>query len=301
MEPHTKKLIVVAGPTAVGKTALAIELAKHFKTEIISADSRQFYRELTIGTAKPGTAERTQVIHHFIDNLSIEQEYDAAQFGKEALETIKNIFLYRDHIVLCGGSGLYIKAVIDGFDEIPEVSREIRKELTEQFEIHGVNWLKEQLHVLDPESFYKIDQDNPHRLMRALEVKIGTGQSIFSFRRNEKLKHDFKIVKIGLELPREVLYKRIDERMDEMIACGLFNEAEGLYAFKTHNALQTVGYQEIFEFMDGLFDRDEAIRLLKRNSRRYAKRQLTWFRRDDEMKWFSPYELNQIIDYIKSI
>lgn len=300
MEARKNKLIVIAGPTAVGKTGMAIRLAQAFKTEIVSADSRQIFRELNIGTAKPLVSELQEVPHHFIDSHSISENYDAAQYGRDALEVIHAIFQKYHYAILCGGSGLYIKAVLEGFDDIPPVAGEIRETLMQQFDVHGIGWLQEKMKELDPLAFEKIEQENPHRLIRALEVKIGTGQSILSFRKNEKLAHNFQVVKIGLELPREALYRRIDERMDDMIDKGLFIEAEQLYPFKDHNALQTVGYQEIFDFMDGVYDREEAMRLLKRNSRRYAKRQLTWFRRDPEMKWFAPEQIEQIIQYIKA-
>jgi tRNA dimethylallyltransferase len=295
-----KTLIVIAGPTAVGKTSVAIKLAKKFETEIISADSRQFFHELTIGTAKPSEKELLEVKHHFINTLSIKEEYDAAQFGRDALEIIHQLFHEHQTVILCGGSGLYIKAVTEGFDDIPEIPDEIRESLMDEFSKNGLPWLQEKMKELDPELFETIDQQNPQRLMRALEVRLGTGTSISTFRKKEKLKHDFKIVKIGLELPREELYTRIDDRMDAMIDQGLFIEAEQLYAFKNHNALQTVGYQEIFDFMDGRYDKEEAVRLLKRNSRRYAKRQLTWFKRDTEIKWFSPYDVDAIVEYINS-
>lgn len=296
MKEH--KLIVIVGPTAVGKTAVAIEVAERLKTEIISADSRQIYKELTIGTAKPDEAELQRVPHHFINSHSIREDYDAASYGREALALIHQLFETHTHLVLCGGSGLYVKAVLEGFDDIPDVPDEIREHLTENFERHGIAWLQEQMRQLDPEHFATLDQQNPHRLMRALEVKIGTGQSIASFRRQAKLEHPFQVIKIGLELPREVLYKRIDDRMDQMIAAGLFEEAQQLYPYRNHNALQTVGYQEIFNYIDNQYDREEAIRLLKRNSRRYAKRQLTWFKRDEETVWMNPQDIQAILNLI---
>jgi tRNA dimethylallyltransferase len=297
---EAKTLIVIAGPTAVGKTSLAIELAKKFQSEIISADSRQFFRELNIGTAKPSEKELLEVKHHFINNLSIKEEYDAAQFGRDALEAIHRILQHHDVVILCGGSGLYIKAVTEGFDDIPEVPDEIRDSLNEKYLQGGLPWLQEKMRELDPELFQTIDQQNPQRLVRALEVRMATGASISSFRKKHKHDHPFKIIKIGLELSREMLYARIDKRMDSMISNGLFEEAKALYQFKNHNALQTVGYQEIFDFMDGQYDREEAIRLLKRNSRRYAKRQLTWFKRDPDMKWFGPDDIDGIVEYINS-
>ncbi len=289
-----KKLIVVVGPTAVGKTAVSIQLAQHFHTEIISADSRQIFKELTIGTAKPSEAELISIKHHFIDSHSIREKYDAAQYGRDALECIHQLFKKYDYLILCGGSGLYVKAVLEGFDDIPEIEEGIREELNRQYEMEGIGWLQQKMKELDSEHFETIDHQNPHRLMRALEVKIGTGLSISTFRKKAKLQHPFSIVKIGLELPREVLNKRIDDRMDQMIHDGLFEEAKQVFSFKDQQALQTVGYQEIFDFMEGKYDREEAIRLLKRNSRRYAKRQMTWFKRDNEIVWVNPVNIEEI-------
>jgi tRNA dimethylallyltransferase len=293
-----KTLIVIAGPTAVGKTALAIRLAHQFKTEILSADSRQFFKELVIGTAKPTEEELASVTHHFINNLTIQQEYDAAQFGEDALNTINRLFESHNTVILCGGSGLYIKAVCEGFDDIPEVPEGIRMQLMEQYDLHGISWLQEQMKNVDPDHFEALDIQNPHRLIRALEVQIGTGKSIATFRRNKKREHDFTIIKIGLELPREELYNRINSRMDNMIGEGLFEEARQLFPYRSHRALQTVGYQEIFGYIEGQYNQEEAIRLLKRNSRRYAKRQMTWFKKDPEMVWFTPDQADEIFRYI---
>ncbi len=298
MLKELKTLIVIAGPTAVGKSALAIILAKHFNTDIISADSRQFYRELEIGTAKPDADQLREVRHHFINSHSITDDYDAAQFGNDALELINQLFREKEFVMLCGGSGLYIKAVIEGFDEIPEIPDAVRQSLIDAYRVHGLEWLQQKLLALDGPLYHTIDRNNPHRLIRALEVKLGTGMSISAFRKEKKLKHDFNIVKVGLELPREQLYSRIDARMDQMIDAGLFAEAERLYDFREHNALQTVGYREIFRYLEGAYDREEAIRLMKRNSRRYAKRQLTWFKRDPAIKWFSPDQVGDIIEYV---
>ncbi|HEY0654412.1 MAG TPA: tRNA (adenosine(37)-N6)-dimethylallyltransferase MiaA [Chryseosolibacter sp.] len=299
METREKTLIVIVGPTAVGKTDLAISVAKKLKTEIISADSRQFFREMEIGTAKPSASALEEVPHHFINSHSITEQYDAAQFSIDAHAILLDIFKQKNQCVLCGGSGLYIKAVCDGFDDIPEIEEDIRKSLTEKFEKNGLTWLQQEMARLDPEYFEIIDQQNPHRLIRALEVKIGTGKSLSSFFTRKKASHDFKILKIGLELPRELLYERIDRRMDLMIEAGLFDEARNLLPFRNHQALQTVGYKEIFDYLDGLYDRDEAIRLLKRNSRRYAKRQLTWFKKDKEFAWFDARDIEQICAYIQ--
>ena len=294
-----KKLIVIAGPTAVGKTSVAIQLAKEFRTAIVSADSRQIYREMNIGTAKPTAADRAEVPHYFIDTHSIPETYDAASYATDALGVIGDLFTRNDEVILCGGSGLYIKGVCDGFDEMPDIPQSIRNDLIRNYEEHGLQWLQEQMRDLDPDAMGSIDVKNPHRLIRALEVKLASGESIASFRKHKKHHRDFNAVKIGLELPREQLYDRIDTRMDHMIAEGLFEEARTLYPLRHYNALQTVGYQEIFDFIENRYDRDECIRLLKRNSRRYAKRQLTWFKKDPGFTWFSPSDINAIINYIQ--
>ena len=293
---NRKKLILIAGPTAVGKTAVAIHLARQLSTHIISADARQFYRETKIGTAKPTADELQAVPHHFIDSHSITQGYDAATFGDEALACVHQLFVTHRDVVMCGGSGLYIKAVLEGFDDIPAVDPGIRLNLQSAFEEGGLEVLQEKMKALDPLHYLKIDTNNPQRLMRALEVVIGTGQSITSFQQRKSRRHDFDIVKIGLELPRQELYDRIDARMNKMIDDGLFGEAESLYPFRHCQALQTVGYQEIFDFMDGKYDYPETVRLLKQHSRQYAKRQLTWFKRDPEMIWLHPGNLSDIID-----
>ena len=296
-----KKLIVVAGPTAVGKTAVAVRLAREFRTSVVSADSRQIFREMSIGTAKPTAAEQEHIPHYFIDSHSVVEDYDAARYADEALNVIADLFQQHDKVILCGGSGLYIRGVCEGFDEMPEVPEDVRRELVQQYEKNGLRWLQQRMLELDPAGFGSVDQKNPQRLMRALEVRIHTGQSIQSFRRNEKKERSFDAVKIGLELPREELYTRIDLRMDQMIAAGLFEEARRLYPLRHHNALQTVGYQEIFDLMDNQYDLDECVRLLKRNSRRYAKRQLTWFKKDNEFKWFSPYAVEGIVKYVREV
>ena len=293
---HQNKLIVVAGPTAVGKTAIAIALAQHFDTHVVSADARQFYREMHLGTAKPTPQELQAVPHHFVDSHSISQSYDAAAYGKQALACIHQLFVSHRQVILCGGSGLYIKAVLDGFDEIPAVDPAIRLQLQAEYAGFGLSALQDKMKTLDPEHYDRIDVRNPQRLMRALEVVIGTGRSLSYFQQRKKREHVFSTTRIGLELPRQELYDRIDARMDGMIEAGLFEEAKSLYPYRQHNALQTVGYQEIFDFIDGKYDRAEAIRLLKQHSRQYAKRQLTWFKRDPEMIWLHPGRINDIID-----
>ena len=300
MEDKNKKLIVLVGPTAVGKTTMSIRLAKHFSAEIISADSRQFFKELTIGTAKPIQEELNLVKHHFINSHSITDEIDAARYGDEALSLINNLFKFHKYLVVCGGSGLYINGLLEGFDDIPEVPENIRQEIESGYEEKGLLWLQHNLQKDDPEYYSKIDINNPARMMRALEVVWTTGKSISSFQTKQKKSLPFSVTKIGLELDRTELYKRIDNRMDNMIESGLFDEAKALYSYRHHNALQTVGYSEIFDFLEGKTDREETIRLLKRNSRRYAKRQLTWFKRDEEIRWFYTDQSDEIIRHIEN-
>jgi tRNA dimethylallyltransferase len=297
---HSGKLIVIAGPTAVGKTEVGLHLAEHFKTEIISADSRQIYKELETGTAKPTPAELSRASHHFINTHSIEQPYDAGTYGREALELIHTLFQKYETLILCGGSGLYIKAVLDGFDEMPEIPSGMREQITEEYQSKGLQWLQEKVKVVDPDFFEQADINNPHRLIRALELFSASGLRPSQLRASEKRQHDFNIIKIGLELEREQLYSRINARMDAMIEKGLFDEARRFFPQRNLNALQTVGYREIFEYIEGKYDREEAIRLLKRNTRRYAKRQLTWFKRDPEMHWFNPDQVEEMIGLIDS-
>ncbi|MEQ6122179.1 tRNA (adenosine(37)-N6)-dimethylallyltransferase MiaA [Reichenbachiella sp. MALMAid0571] len=296
-----KQLIVIAGPTAVGKTSMAIDLARHFDTEIISADSRQFFQEMNIGTAKPTVEELSLAVHHFVNNLSIEEDYDAGKFAEEAEQLLVQLFEKHDKVILVGGSGMYIKALCDGFDEMPEVPQHIRMELSETWATGNQESLLEELRLNDPEFYEFVDYRNKQRVTRALEVIRATGKSYSSFRKGKtKVRKAYSIVKIGLERERSELYQFINLRMDAMIDQGLFEEAESLYPFKELNALQTVGYREIFDYLDGKYDKEEAIRLLKRNSRRYAKRQMTWFKKDEEFKWFSPEEKEKIIKYIES-
>ena len=295
-----KKLIVIVGPTAVGKTPLAIELAKELGTEIISADSRQIFRELEIGTTKPTKEELAQVRHHFINIKSITEEYNAALFGKEARDAIDMLFETKGIAVMCGGSGLYVKAALEGFDQIPTIEVGIRDKINQEFEEKGLAWLQGQVQQIDPDYFSVVDTKNPQRLIRALEVSYSSGKPFSSWRNKQVTSLPFQVMKIGLELPREELYHRIDKRMDEMIEKGLFEEAEKFYPQRQLNSLQTVGYQEIFGFLDGLYDKEESIRLLKRNSRNYAKRQMTWFKKDKEINWCRPDEMIQNLKILDS-
>ncbi len=292
-----KKLVVLVGPTAVGKTAAAITLAERWKTEIISADSRQIYREMDIGTAKPSGDELLRIKHHFVNFRSIEEAYSAGQFGRDAMELINRLFEEKDALILCGGSGLYIKALLEGFDEMPEIPDGLRKEIIEKYTQKGLGWLQGEVEKVDPDYFALVDVQNPQRLMRALELNLASGQPMHELRKKEKIDLPFQVTKIGLDLPREELYQRIDLRIDQMIEKGLFEEATRFYPQRHLNALQTVGYQEIFGYLEKKYDREEAIRLLKRNSRHYAKRQLTWFKKDQEIRWMRPEEVGQNVTF----
>ncbi len=293
-------LVSIVGPTAIGKTDLAIGLAQEFATEIISADSRQFFKELEIGTAKPSREELSTVKHHFINSHSIKQLYSAGEYGRDAKVILQELFTQKNPIIAVGGSGLYLKALWEGFDEIPDVDPSIRSGLNREFENFGLGALLNELKQADEEYYEQVDRNNGQRIIRALEVIRGTGQKFSSFRLSRVVNTSYENLKIGLNMGREALFDRINQRMDMMIEAGLFEEAATLIGYRAHNALQTVGYSEIFDFMDEKYDRDEAIRLLKRNSRRYAKRQLTWFGRYDDINWFEPDEYDSIIDLIKS-
>lgn len=298
-------LITIVGATAVGKTAMAIRLAQYFDTEIISADSRQFYIEMNIGTAKPSSAELKAVKHHFINSHHIDNEYNAGQFEKDALATLAEIFQRKKVAILVGGSGLYVKALCEGFDAMPEVAPTIRASLQEELATNGLVPLLKELEEKDLIYYQSVDKSNPQRIVRALEIIRTTHLPYSSFRKKEnignQLHRPFQIIKIGLDRPREELYQRIDERMDMMIADGLLEEVKKLYPYKHLNAMQTVGYQEIIDYLDGKYNWEEAVRLLKRNSRRYAKRQLTWFRKDTQVQWFSPNSFDKIIAYIQEL
>lgn len=298
---ETKKyLIAIVGPTAIGKTAVSIALAKHFNSEIISADSRQFFKEMSIGTAVPSKDELAEVPHHFIQHISIEDEYNVGDFERDALRLLEEKFKHHDRLFLVGGSGLYIDAVLKGLDTFPEVNPKIREELQELFDQNGIEPLQEQLKQHDPEYYNKVDIQNPHRLIRALEVYIQSGKPYSSFLGKNKPDRPFEILKIGLQADRKVLYDRINKRVDIMIESGLLEEAKQLEGKKHLNALQTVGYKELFSFFENEISRESAIEEIKKNSRRYAKRQLTWIRKDEAVKWFEYNEtIENIIEYIK--
>lgn len=293
-------LILVVGPTAVGKTDLCINLAKKFDTEILSSDSRQFYREMEIGTAKPTQKELKLVPHHFVNSLSIHEDYDVKMFEKDAITLLEQLFKEKKSVIMTGGSGLFADAVTKGLDDMPEVHKEVRQRVIFDYQEKGLSYLQREVEKLDPEYYAVVDQKNPQRLMRALEVCLGTGKPFSSFRKRKETIRPFQILKIGLDRDREEIYDRIDRRMDQMLESGLIEEAEQLFPFRHLNALQTVGYQELFGYLEGKYDKEEAIRLLKRNSRRYAKRQLTWFRKDSEIRWFHPDSVDAIYAYIES-
>jgi len=295
-----KLLIVIAGPTAVGKTDLCLQLAQELNTEIISADSRQFYKEMTIGTAKPTDSELEKVKHYFINTHTVAAEYNAGDYENEALSVINNVFEKNITAILTGGSGLYIRAVTEGMDEMPEIGAGIREQLKQDLQSKGLIYLLNQLERMDLVYYHQVDRDNTQRVIRALEVCISSGKPYSSFRgvNINQRKCPFRILKICLYRDRDELYARIDARMDQMLQNGLFEEVKALYPYRNQNALQTVGYKELFDFLDGQYDWDEAVRLLKRNSRRYAKRQLTWFRKDKEYAWFHPDNAAEILKFI---
>ena len=280
-----KYLISICGATGIGKTAWAIHLAQYLKTEIISADSRQFYREMRIGTAVPETSELQAVSHHFIQHKSIHEAYTVADFQKDALGLISELFQKYDHLILVGGSGLYLDAVTKGLDEFPEVKPGVREELEQQLEEKGITTLQESLSRLDPEYYQKVDLQNPRRLVRALEVCISSGEPYSSFLGKSKVPRSFKHIPLGIGAPREVIYKRIDERVDRMMEQGLLTEVKPLLPYRELSALQTVGYQELFAYLEGEVELEFAVETIKKNTRRFAKRQGTWFRKNTQICW----------------
>ncbi len=298
---ENKFLLSITGPTAIGKTALSIELARAFNTEILSADSRQFYKDMKIGTAVPSDEELAAAAHHFIQHKKVEEAYSVGDFEREALFKTQDLFKKYDFLILVGGSGLYVKSLLEGLDSFPEIDPEIRAQLNVQFEKEGLEPLKLRLQELDPIAYKRIDPNNPHRVIRALEICLGTGKTFSSFLDKPKPERPFKTISIGLTAPREEIYERINLRVDAMMAEGLLEEVQILYPKRELNALNTVGYKELFAFLEGSFSLDEAVEEIKKNTRRFAKRQLTWFRKDENIHWFdyktSPEE---IISYVKT-
>jgi tRNA dimethylallyltransferase len=295
-----KKLVIITGPTAVGKTQLCVQIAQQLNTVILSADSRQFYRELSIGTAKPTESEMEGIKHFFVDSHSIAEHYSVGDYEKDALAILEEGFKTKDVILMTGGSGMFLKVICEGLDPMPEVNLELRAELMQRFEKEGVDVLYQELANLDTKYAAEVDPKNHQRIVRALEVCLDSGKPFSSFRTNTKVDRPFEILKICLERPREILYKRIDQRMDIMLASGLLDEVKSVENYKQHNALQTVGYKEVFDYLDGLTDYEEMVRLLKRNTRRYAKKQLSWFRNQDNYNWVTVDEntLETILDLI---
>ena len=301
MTSGRKRLIVIVGATGSGKTDLSIGIAEHFGAPIISTDSRQFYRGMAIGTAQPSREQMARVEHHLVDCLDVSEEFNCGAYERVALERLAELFAEYDTVVAVGGSGLYIKALCEGMDDLPDASPELREELTLRLKNEGLVSLAEQLRELDPDYYEKVDRCNPQRVLRALEVCLTVGKPYSSLRSGATKSRDFEIVKVGIDLPREELYDRINRRVDMMIAEGLEQEARTMLPHRNLNALQTVGYSEMFDYFDGTISCEEAIELIKRNSRRYAKRQMTWFRRDKDICWFEKPTLAEIIAYLEQL
>ena len=297
MASSDSTLVVITGPTAVGKTALTIELARHYHTPVINADSRQIYRELRIGTAAPSEEQLQQAKHYFVGNKSIHDYYNASMYEQDVLEVLKKE--PSDTNILSGGSMMYIDAVCNGIDDIPTVRDDIREEMKRRYEEEGLEALCEDLRRLDPEHYAIVDRQNYRRVIHALEICYQTGRTYTSFRTQSKKERPFRIVKIGLNRDRDELYNRINARVDAMMEQGLLHEAESLYDQRQLNALNTVGYKEMFDYMDGRWSLDEAVERMKGNTRRYARKQLTWFKRDEEVRWFHPDQIDEILKYIE--
>ncbi len=293
-----KTLIVVVGPTAIGKTALAIRLAQQAQTEIISADSRQFFKEMTIGTAKPEAEELAAAPHHFIDSHSIHEFFSTGDFEMAALERISLLFQQKELLIAVGGSGLYINALCHGLDELPDIDLNIRAALNEQWKQEGMDAIRKQLAFLDPEYFDKVDQSNPQRMIRGLEMILSTGKKLSSMLTSQKKERPFQLLKIGLQMDRSELYERINRRVDLMMESGLLEEAQQLYPQRHLNALQTVGYTELFDYIEGKTGLESAVDRIKQNTRRFAKRQITWFKRDPHIHWFSPSSYEMIDEFL---
>jgi len=298
---NNKYLICVLGPTASGKTSLAIDIAQYFNTEIISTDSRQFYKEMTIGTAKPNKEELSQVKHHFINSISVEKKYTAGEFEHDALKTISKLFETKDTVVLAGGSGLYINAILFGIDPFPEIEKNTRQKILNLFKESGLEEIKNELRKIDPEFYCEVDLDNPRRIMRAIEVCWQSGNTYSSFRKEKPKKRAFKVIKIAYDYEREILYDRINKRVDIMIENGLEKEVQSLVEYKNNLALSTIGYKEFFNYFDKINDFTTTVELIKRNSRRSAKKQLTWFRKDQEINWINPkIDKTKFLEYLKN-
>lgn len=298
MTTSTKRLIVVVGATGSGKTSLSIELARHFSAPIISTDSRQFYRGIPIGTAQPTPVELSMAEHHFIACRDLSEDFNAGAYEAEALERLDSLFQKHDVVIAVGGSGLYIKALCEGLDALPDCDVELRATIRQRFESEGLEPLLDELKILDPNYWESVDRCNPARVMRGLELCITSGVPCSTLRTGESKQRNFQIIKVGIDMDRAELYDRINRRVDIMVEDGLEAEVKSVYPLRALNSLQSVGYRELFDYMDGVTSRSEAIELIKRNSRRYAKRQMTWFRRDPNIKWFSSPDSTVVIEYI---
>ena len=294
-----KFLIIILGPTASGKTNASIKIAKSFQTEIISADSRQFYKELKIGTAAPDHSQMSGIIHHFIQTISVHEYFNVSMYEQEVLKILNELFLKKDFVVMVGGSGMYIDVVCHGIDDLPTIDPKIREKLQKKFETEGIEELRSELEKRDPVYYKKADLNNPKRILKALEICVMTGTPYSSFLTQSRKQRPFKILKIGLKPDREELYNNINHRVDEMITRGLIEEARSLSCIRHLNALNTVGYKEMFDYLDGKITLEEAVSLIKRNTRRFARRQLTWFNRDETITWFTPGDIGAIIDFIR--
>lgn len=293
-------MIIIAGPTGIGKTDLSIEIAQLLNTAIISADSRQVYKEMSIGTAVPSAAQLAAVKHYFIQNISIHDYYNASMYEEQVIGLLEELFRTKNDVVMAGGSGMYIDAVCKGMDDMPHIDQTLRTELEETYATNGLEHIQRMLKKLDPEYHRQVDLRNYKRILKALEICLQTGKPYTSFRTGIKKKRDFEIIKIGLHLPREIMYERIEKRVDIMIENGLVEEAQGLIPFKNKNSLNTVGYKELFEYFDGKTELDTATANIKLNTRHYAKKQMSWFNRDENMRWFEPQQLEDIAHYIQT-
>ena len=294
------KLIVILGPTAIGKTSISVEIASSLQTEIISFDSRQFYKELKIGSAPPNSNQLKKVPHYFIHNLSIQDNYNAGIYEIDVIKKLNLLFKKQKKIIAVGGSGLYLDAICQGFDAIPNIKKEEREKINQKFKENGIEWLNNEIKTIDPEYYNLVDQKNPRRLIRGLEVFYSTGRTYSSYRKKQQKKRSFEIIKIGLSMQRENLYERINQRVDYMMKNGFLNEVVSLKKHKGSNPLQTVGYNELFDYLENKINLEDAVSRIKQNTRRLAKRQITWFKKDTTIKWFNTRERDNIISFIES-
>lgn len=295
-----KTLFVIVGPTGVGKTSLCLKVAEHLNTVIINADSRQVFKEIPVGTAAPTKDERKSIRHFFVGNLHINEYYNASKYEQDVLKLLNILFKYKDNVIMSGGSMMYVDAVCKGIDDIPSVDDNIRKTLQERFDKEGLSGISKELALLDPDYYAIVDKNNHKRIIHALEICLSTGKPYSSFRKNTIKERPFRIIKIGLNMDRQRLYERIDLRVEQMIHDGLIQEALNVYEYKNLNALNTVGYKETFEYLDGLCTLDNAIFRIKSNTHKYCRKQLTWFKRDPNIHWFSPDNIEEIINYINT-